>query len=189
MKRILLSLCTIAAVAVMATGATSAYFSDSKVIENNRISTGTVTLSDAYVAPLSITGLYPGATGSSNTSIKYTGTINGDLYFGFQHASGGAVLGDELSFAIARVDGNTGAETFITGWVRADVPYSSWTKIASNLNQNETAYYKVYVQMDSDATNTGANGQSLQGQTALFDTIFYAVQAGGEAPQTAPINF
>ncbi len=44
MKRIALSLMTIAAVAIMATGATSAYFSDTAAIKGNTFSTGTLEL-------------------------------------------------------------------------------------------------------------------------------------------------
>jgi len=187
MKKIALSLATIAAMLTMTVAATGAYFSDSKVVSGNTFTTGTVRIDQSLQAPITITGLYPGADKTSDIfPVTYNGNINGDLYFGFKHVSGGAVLGDVLYFQVEKInpDGSSAGYVY-TNWVQADYPYGNWTKVASGLTQGQTAYYKIHVMM----ADTGVAQNNLQGQTALADIVLYAVQQGGNAPTTAPINF
>jgi hypothetical protein len=185
MKKIALSLATIAAMLTMTVAATGAYFSDARLVSGNTFSTGTVTLNKSWLAPIAITGLYPGAEKTATFNVQYTGSVKGDLYFGFQHASGGAVLGQDLSFAVEQTDGNGHSLGYVTGWVTADFPYQNWIKIASGLNQNDPVYYTVHVKM----TDTGVAQNTEQGQTALADIVLYAVQQGVPAPTTWPMYF
>jgi predicted ribosomally synthesized peptide with SipW-like signal peptide len=188
MKRIALSLMTIAAVAVMATSATSAYFSDSKVVANNTFSTGTVKIGAIWNMPIAISGLYPTAVKTSEIiAVQYDGTVEGDLYYGFKHESGASVLGDVLYFKVERVDANGNHLGWINAnWVQADFPYTNWTKLASGLNKGEWAYYKVHVTMDANASNTY---NVIGGLTAKAGFVFYAVQENGSIPTQSPVNF
>jgi predicted ribosomally synthesized peptide with SipW-like signal peptide len=176
MKRIALSLATIAAVITMTVAATGAYFSDTQSV-NGTFATGTVSLDDSWLTPISITGLYPGAESTANFNVNYIGSVKGDIYFSFQHASGGAVLGDELSFRVEKTDGNGTSLGYVTGWLTADQPYTQWIKLASGVSQNTPAYYTVHVYMRETGLNT-----ELQGLTAKADIVIYAVQQGGLTP-------
>jgi predicted ribosomally synthesized peptide with SipW-like signal peptide len=175
MKKIAMSLATIAMVATMSIGATGAYFSDTKIVSGNTFSTGTVKLGGTYNAPIHVSGLYPGAVKTTDAfGVQYTGTLKGDLYFGFKTQSGGAVMGDELDYRVYKVDANGNYTGWVNeNWQHADYPYTNWSKIAAGLSQNEWASYKVEVRMDADAANT------LQGSTAYNKFVFYAVQEGG----------
>jgi len=174
MKRIALSLMTIAVVATMAASATNAYFSDTKIVANNTFSTGTVTLGEVYNMPINISGLYPGAEKSSDlVAVNYTGSLKGDLYFGFKEVPGHANFTNYIKFQVEVLDSNGNHVDWVyPTWQEALYPYTDWTKAASGLNQNDWARYKVYVQMGTDTPN------SLQGKTAYADIVFYAIQEG-----------
>lgn len=185
MKNIALSLAAIATVLTMSVAATGAYFSDSKVVEGSTFATGTVSLNQAWLKPINVAGLYPGAEKTDTFHVQYTGSVKGDLYFGFQHKSGGDVLGNDLTFAIEKTQADGTSLGYITGWVTADYPYGQWISLASGLNQNELAYYKVHIKMkDTDSAQN-----SEQGKTALANIVLYAVQQGGSKPNQTPINF
>ena len=175
MKRIALSLMTIATVAIMATGATSAYFTDSKVVSWNTFTTGTVKIGSTYQMPITVAGLYPGAVKTSDIfAVNYDGTIKGDLYYGFKNVPGYANLEPVVDFRIERVNADgSHVEWVYSGWVHAAYPFTNWTKIASGLSHGEWAYYKVQVKMDASA------GNEYQGATAYNDIVLYAVQEGG----------
>jgi predicted ribosomally synthesized peptide with SipW-like signal peptide len=187
MKKIAISLSMIAFVAMMAVGATGAYFSDSKIVGNNTFATGTVDINNAWQAPITIAGLYPGAVKTADFSVKYDGSIKGDLYFGFKVVPGHVVLGSELQFQIEKINASDGLSAgFVYGdWVSADFPYGSWTKIASGLNKDQSVYYKVHVKM----IERGVSQDGFQGMTAYNDIVLYAVQENGPSPATPPATF
>jgi predicted ribosomally synthesized peptide with SipW-like signal peptide len=83
MKRIVLSLFTIAAVAVMATGATSAYLSDTETSIGNTFSAGTLDLNldgdNINVVKFNVSNMVPGNQPTRSWVLKNVGTVNGYL--------------------------------------------------------------------------------------------------------------
>ena len=185
MKKILLSVLTIALVATVAVGATRAFFFDDEISSGNTFTTGTVAIGETWQMPLTFSGLYPGAEQTSPMfAVKYTGSVKGDLYYGLRFTPGYANLENVLSIQIERV---TSAGDHISwiygGWTPVAWPFSNWTKTASGLNENEWAYYKLSVRMDPNA------GNEFQGKTAVNDIVLYAVQEGGSAPSVIPYGY
>ncbi|MDD5152495.1 MAG: TasA family protein [Candidatus Pacebacteria bacterium] len=82
MKRIILSLSVIAAVAIGAVGATRAYFSDTETSTGNTFSAGKLdlVLGAGNPIPFSVANLYPGQSGTGKVTLtNATGSLNGDL--------------------------------------------------------------------------------------------------------------
>lgn len=81
MKRIALSLLTIAAVAVMATGATGAYFSDKEVLAGNTFAAGSLDLElgTGATMPFNVSNLAPGQSGTGKATLTNKGTLDGTL--------------------------------------------------------------------------------------------------------------
>lgn len=186
MKRIALSLLTIAAVLTMSVAATGAYFSDSQQITGNTFSTGTVELNKSWLKPITVAGLYPGSEQTDTFYVQYKGSVKGDLYFGFKQQSGGDVLGQDLQFKVEKTNADGSSPVDLTGWLVADYPYQHWINITPNgISQDEAAYYKVHVWMNE----TGLAQNLEQGKKALANIILYAVQQGGSAPTIIPNSF
>lgn len=185
MRKILMSLVMIILVATVATGATQAYFTDDEIVSGNTFSTGTVSIGETWHMPLTFSGLYPAAEQTSPIfAVKYTGSVKGDLYYGLKFTPGHDDLSDVLYIQIERV---TSAGDHIAwiygGWTSVTQPFQNWTKVASGLNQNEWAYYKLSVRMGQDA------GDEYQNKTAVNDVVLYAVQQGGSGPSVPPLNY
>jgi hypothetical protein len=183
-KRIILSVFLITMTVTAVATATYAYFFDDEIVTGNTFSTGTVTIGDTWQLPLTFTGLYPGAEQESSIfAVRYTGSINGDLYYGLRFTPGFDNLEDVLSIQIARVTSTGDHITWIYGdWTPVTWPFQNWTKVADGLNQNEWAYYKLYVRMSDSANNT------FQNKTAKNDIVLYAIQEG-ETPDGIPLNY
>lgn len=92
MKKVLVSLSVIALVAIVAVGATRAYFSDTASITGNTITAGTLDLkvdqdpasdnqvwSDGFDSGMSFANLAPGYNGSQIIDIKNVGSVDGDV--------------------------------------------------------------------------------------------------------------
>lgn len=177
MKRIALSLATIAAVVTLSVASTGAYFSDTKVAYNNTFATGTVTLADVSGASLTVTNLVPGIPQTFDRSIGYVGSANADLYMGNRGYSAPAdnnYIADKLWVTIYDKDGWA---VKYNGW--ANGLATSWTQIASNVTQNTTKDYRMVFTLDNSFTNQTVNNTDTQ-------ILFYAVQTNGPVPATPP---
>lgn len=93
MKRVYLSLATVAAIAAVTTAGSFALFTSETRNANNTFATGTVSIGDITGTAINVTNLAPGDTGSAGgLSVTYTGSIeawigvkatpSGDLFAG-----------------------------------------------------------------------------------------------------------
>jgi len=182
-RKILLSILTIGFVAIVAVGATVAYFSATATSTGNTFSTGTVTLDGTNGFPFAFTNLTPGSQSESGLlQVQYTGSIPADLYFGVK-AETGYDLRPILSMQIERMrwDGSSwvhDAWIFPT-WEPVVTAFASWTEVSENVTQGQWNTYKVYL-LVSDAGNT------YQGKSATNTVFIHAVQHGYSAPAVAP---
>jgi len=98
MKRIILSLVTIVAVAAIATGATVAYFSDTETSNSNTFAAGTLNLQVGVTDPstwnFNLSNMKPGDNSNFDAAIKNIGTIDGDAKIDI--AVSNSVEGDNL---------------------------------------------------------------------------------------------
>ena len=145
MKNIIKSLLSIVAVAAIAGGATWAYFTDSKTVNNNTFSTGTVKISVENpngTLPFKVTGMAPGDSEELRIDIENTGSLDVTL-------SGNA----------------TGAWDGIGGDAFIDAEYKYWngsgwvdfTNPNPELKSGKTLKVKVILTFDSNADNTYQN--------------------------------
>lgn len=181
MKRIALSLMTIAAVVVVAVGATSAYFSDSKVVSGNTFSTGEVMLGSVSGMPVTVTGLTPGKSITKTVGFQYTGSIPADVYIGnrgnpAKASDPEAYLADVLKVKIAKY--NEPEVVYFNNY--AKYLASDWKKIAMNMSAG-WAWYDVTFTLDASAGNEYKNVQNTG-----TEFLLYAVQPEGGAPTTVP---
>jgi len=176
-KKITLSVMTIAIALVMVVGATTAYFTAGKVVSDNTFTTGSVTLGNVSPTSLSVTNLIPGHSVTKSMSIKYTGNVTADLYLGNRGNTDTPAdyLADKLWVTI--VDQDTAAWLY-NGY--ADGLAGAWVKIADDVNFG-WKNYDVTFTLDADA------GNAYQGKTNLnTEFLFYAIQWDGPAPTTVP---
>jgi len=172
----------VAAVAVVGTG-THSYFSKNQVLgadDNKDMSykTATVDVGNVIGFPMSFDNMVPGGEYTKDASIKYTGTTNGDLYFGATLVTGYADLSPILQVAIEKYNVTTAKYEWITSWMQPANLYTSWTKLAINVSPNETTYYRIHVKVDSSA------GNQYQNMNAYNGVVIHAVQAGIPAEGT-----
>jgi hypothetical protein len=178
MKRIALSLATIAAVLTMSIAATGAYFSSSAYVNGNTFSTGSVTLGSLAGDNLNVTNLTPGVwTPAYPFNVPYVGTINADIYAGVtgtSHPGDLNYIANKLTVQVYSYD--TGS--VVWQGLASDLS-TNWLKIATNVPQSATEHYGLSFLLDSSFSTQGVNN---------IDTVFliYAVQNGGPAPATAP---
>lgn len=181
MNRIILSLAVIAMAGSAAVATTRAYFSNGQVLGNNTFSTGTVVLNQSNMSglPISMTNLAPNESRSQNVDIKYTGTLNADVYLGTGGKTGTT---DPKYFAnhlnIVITDRNDGS-TIYTG--TAAGLSGSWTKLMTDIGQDQTKYLKLVATLDPNIENTH---QGVLNDDTVF--LFYSVQHDGSAPTGAP---
>ena len=86
MKKILMSLLTIAMVSALITGGTMAYFSDEEEVGQNVFTAGTLELeisSNPTPIPFTITNMKPGDTERLTLKLKNVGSIDGVIKVGF----------------------------------------------------------------------------------------------------------
>jgi predicted ribosomally synthesized peptide with SipW-like signal peptide len=184
-KKILFSLFIIALTIVGVASATAAYFSSNSVLGANTFKTGTVTLDEDSITggPINLTNLTPGKTVTSGPfSVRYKGSIPADLYVGMKATSNGD-LRDVLDYYIEEVDSNGKTLRSVNSWTGIGNLFFDWTPVASNVNENETKYYKLYVRMHADA------GNEFQNINVSDDLIVHAVQQGFAKPTAAPQDY
>lgn len=176
MKKIALSLMTIATVMVVAVGATSAYFSDARIIGNNTFSTGTVTLGNVNDMSVQVNGLIPGQTQTRNVGFAYTGSTGADIYIGNRGAAGGPnfYLANKLYVQIFDKDGN---EVF---YGTADKLATNWTRLVNN-GGNGWYSFEVRFTLSTDVGNSFQNQSNV-----ITEFLLYAVQNDGPIPTIRP---
>lgn len=178
MKRIALSLMTIATVALLSVSATSAYFSDTKAVAGNTFATGTVKLGSVYNMPVKVTNLIPGIAQTTTVGFQYAGSTKADVYLGNRGnaATPAYRLADVLYVKI--VDHANSSNVLYEGW--ANGLASAWRKVATNISAG-WQYYDVTFTLSSSAGNDYQNKVNKN-----TEFLFYAVQTGGSIPTTVP---
>lgn len=110
MYKITKSLITILAVAAIAAGATSAYFSSSDVVAGNSFATGTlhVKINEGVNKPMHAVNMKPGDEITGWFDAYNDGTLDAEYYFYINAVSGNATIRDNLMIEL-RDGGYTGA--------------------------------------------------------------------------------
>jgi hypothetical protein len=188
MFKISKSLAIIVAVVAVAAGGTYSFSKSTQVLGAGTTASqtamgygmATIGIGATTGFPMYFDNMVPGNEYSSPATIEYTGTANGDLYFGATFTGGHDYLGNILEVAIEKVDGNGANQGWATGWMSPEGLYTGWTNLASNVSPNAVLRYKVHVRVKSDADNT------YQGKIAYNGVVIHAVQTGVPAPGTAP---
>lgn len=108
MKNIIKSLIIIFAVAALAAGSTSAYFTDEIKIEDNQIQTGTIKLKidELKNKPVVIDNMAPGQSTDGSFALKNDGTLPQEQYFYLDNLvknPNDKFLEDNLDFEIKRL--------------------------------------------------------------------------------------
>lgn len=190
MKKIILSLAIIGVVAGIVTSATIAYFSDTKVVEGNTISTGSVKLGETVGMPFHINNLGPGDSDTADMAIQYEGTLTADLYIGVQTQEGDD-LGPVLEYRLERMDGDWEHLAWIVGdadtwhdFAEDEHLMNSWTKTHSNLENGDWARGRLHIRIKTEPLVGDIN--DYQGKSETIKVILHAVQPEGNAPQTKP---
>jgi len=181
MKRIALSLATIAAVLTMSFAATGAYFSDTARVSGNTFSTGTVKIDSMASQHILATNLAPGVWSPEyNVDVPYIGTLNANLFVG---VTGTLPTTDTNYFAnhmtVRITDRNTNAVLY---YGLAQNLSTAWAQIATNMTPSSWHYFSAafYVEPDFE-------GQGLMNTDTVF--LLRAVQIGAPAPTGNPYEF
>jgi predicted ribosomally synthesized peptide with SipW-like signal peptide len=180
MKKITLSLLTIAAVVVMVVGVSQAYFTDGKVIDGNTYATGEVTLGDVSPMKLTVLGLTPGKTITKTMNFQYVGSERADVYLGNRHENPGGVNNSDTELRKLRVKIWNSEGTHFDDY--AYKLAESWYPIANNMKDG-TKYYTIEFTLDADAGNE-YQGVHNNGTVILL----YAIQAGAPGPTSIPYS-
>ncbi len=165
-KRLVLSLMTVALVALLASGATFALFTAQTTNANNTFTAGTVAINDPFAANVSIGPLAPGDSGDvADYTITYSGTL--DAWLGLTASTSGALFTGTHPVDITISDGtnnydeNTAEQVlglFTNGdSVTLDVDYS-WSADADNSYQGATGELNLQVFAVQSANNTNLMG-------------------------------
>ena len=147
MFRIAKSLVIILAIAVLAIGATKAYFSDQKSIPGNTFATGTLrlTLNHSDGKPFNVEGAYPGY----QTGWEYMDVFNGPF----------SPVAGQLPFEAYTWLNRTGGSQALYDALEIDLYDSGWDSDCGN-GDDEYIYSGLL---------TGISGQSLRVQTSDKD--------------------
>ena len=185
MRRILFSFIMIGITVGAVATATSAFFSKTIQTSGNTFSIGDVNLSNGWTSgfPFSFANLAPGQEVASGVlGVGYGGSLPADIYFGVK-AETGDDLRDILDYYIEGVNAGGDHLGDITSWASVINAFSTWNKIADNVNNGDWKYYKIHIRVHSDAAN------SYQGKGASNTTFIYAVQHGETSPSAAPWEY
>jgi predicted ribosomally synthesized peptide with SipW-like signal peptide len=189
MKRILMSLLTIALVSTVAIGATKAYFTSDVVLSSNTFSTGTIVLTDtreSWMLPFSITNMKPGDWNRRWVTVKNNGTLDIDFLKVNKSnvVDSSNLLGQIVVSATGRV-GSADSAYFTDDWMTlgSKPTASSWF---NNSDLLDTAFYRTPAgvihpgetyTMTFDFTLPTTVGNDFQGKTATFDLTFTGEQS------------
>jgi predicted ribosomally synthesized peptide with SipW-like signal peptide len=181
MKRIAMSLMTIAAIAVMAIGATGAYFTDQKVVAGNTFTAGRVQIqiNGAGAAPQTFTNMAPGVwTAPVEYQIYNLSTSLPVKYYFEDRAVSESVAGyyDKINVIVRHTNAGTpnpaGWPIVYNGTLRNLAVNSTGTPgiISPTLGTNITHVFYMQFELDPSAGNV------YQGATATADFVFNATQ-------------
>jgi predicted ribosomally synthesized peptide with SipW-like signal peptide len=178
MKRIAMSLVTIAAVACLVVGATGAYFSSTATVTNNTFSTGTLEIrvnSQPTITGATFSPMAPGQKGGSHFDINNYGPpwfpagpsnlTAKTLLLSVMNATGDSTLWSNLYI---RVQVNRGWPSWqnvysgpISGLSNADLLHPNWTELIPG--SSEDLRYQVWL------PETGGDQSALMGKTVHWD--------------------
>ena len=204
MKKKILTFSTIAVLAVIAVGATYAYFSSSVTIEGISITSGNAdlkilvegdggyiddpTIISQYVQA-ALTNLYPGQSGEQDFFLKNTSSspISLDTYFKLEKTNGDDTLANAIELKLKRMDGYESEWHSITWWVD-NSPGKGWRMMENPgepevIAQNEMHGWTLYGRVRADA------GNEIENQTLGLSATINAEQSlptspGGGEPTT-----
>jgi predicted ribosomally synthesized peptide with SipW-like signal peptide len=188
MLRILKSLFVIVAVAAVATGATSAYFTDQEVVSGMTFTAGTLEIensSDTWMTHVSLTNLKPGDTIRKWVKLTNTGSLDvASLKVSAVNKSDSTDLLDQMRVSVYGQVNGFDQGIYTPDWGNGQ-PVNSWL---NNIDLLGTAVYR-----DATAAHVMVNGKtdtiildfkvpaslgdSYQGATASFDLQFDAQQS------------
>jgi predicted ribosomally synthesized peptide with SipW-like signal peptide len=199
MLRILKSLLVITAVAAIATGATSAYFSDTETSTGNTFTSGTLDLTvdnqnDPLVVHITRSGLIPYPHWSHSYGgqwvLKNNGNIPGKFSMeikNIQNLENSCIEPETTAGDVtcgAGIDqGELGGQMF-GKWLRNASPWGGWGSTFSLSNASEGSIVMgdtlnpgdtvpVYLDLEWD---TAANNNLAQGDSLSFDIVFHLDQ-------------
>jgi predicted ribosomally synthesized peptide with SipW-like signal peptide len=178
MKRIAMSLVTIAAVACLVVGATGAYFSSTATVTNNTFSTGTLEIrvnSQPTITGATFSPMAPGQKGGSNFDINnygapwFAGPSNlkaKTLLLSVMNATGDSSLWSNLYIRVqvTRTSGATWQNVYwgpISSLSNADLLHPYWTELIPG--SSEGLRYQVWL------PETGGDQSALMGKTVHWD--------------------
>jgi spore coat-associated protein N len=124
MKKIIVLCMSMVLIIGLVAGGTWAYFSDTETSNNNSLTAGTLDLkinnADANYTILNIASAFPGDSGSSNTSIKNSGSVTGKLVVASSNVTNTGGTSGEFGDSV----GNLGSQATLALWL--------------DVNQNDT---------------------------------------------------
>ena len=177
MLRIAKSLITIVAVAAIAVGVTSAYFTDQAVVTNNTFSTGVLEIGASGNAWTDVTvagNMKPGDTINKTFTVINDGapfyggpsTLSGKLFISAPYASGSGDLYNNVWVKVTRMQ--WGEAVVYEGWLNGLVGVDG----QAILQPGWTQEYKFEITLPVSA------GDSLQGLTSTFNFVVDATTQG-----------
>lgn len=176
MKKILLSLVVIVAVAAIAGGATYSYFSDTSVSSDNTFTAGTldIALDDNGILPLeegspiftdtSFLNMYPGFEGeATHTFVANKGTLpfNWEFYLDMTSDTPGALGGNLFNVLKVKIEAD------MTGGVLRQWDYPAGTSFDCT-TAGVDGYTVIYNGFVADGTYPDAMGNLLAGKGVCF---------------------
>lgn len=176
MKKLAMSLATIALVSTLAMAATRAYFTGSTTTSDNTFAAGTLTLSvkgpnNQTTRIFSLQNLHPGSWDATGTAtLKNTGTVKGEAWMEITNVRPkNGVLGNLVKISV---------EKNKDWWHRHDMPQSLNRSIGDridlgDLKKNESMPVTIYAIWPNGSP---AKDNPGQGQTATFDVVFHLDQ-------------
>jgi len=124
-KRATIAVLVLAMVAVMSSGMIYAYFNDTETSGGNTFTAGTLDLKvntvDNPTSTFTVSGVYPGASGSVSVTLTNSGSITGTLTAAIVSVTNAAGTTPEPEAALGTADnGELGAAMTVIMWVDTD---------------------------------------------------------------------
>jgi predicted ribosomally synthesized peptide with SipW-like signal peptide len=189
MKKLLFSFIVLGITSILAIGATSAFFSDSKVVEGNTFTAGTLLIEPQgnTSVPITFTNLKPGDYNRKWITFRNVGS----LPIGFLNVTKANISGNadfltqiEISAQCKIVGGAYDYAFFTNDWGTPKPTIDTWFNNSDILNG--PAYYRTAAErinvgddyqcaFDFRVKSTSESNE-YQGATASFDLVFTATQ-------------
>ncbi len=178
MKKILISLSVIAAVAAIAVGGTIAYFSDTETSSGNTFTAGTLdlTLGESGGAPITLTNMKPGDSGSGIITVSNVGSLAGKLYATSKYVAADGTQPAE--FPANMTPDEVAKMLVITAFTADGFDMLSRTDLPRSLDGDATDF-TVY-DMVNDASGVSLTGYVSPGQLTTwysYDTDMTSIES------------